>query len=276
MMGKSILEYTEFDFAFSFAGEDREIVEAIYEQLSADGIRVFYDNAYQSHLVGKDLYYGLRDLYKNKGRYVVCFISKHYSEKVWTNLEFTAIKERLMSTFFASDFLIPILIGDVKILDDIPSFFGFYTYQSVDETVAMLKEKIHTSIVENHLIENVNNCISYICPKIYERLQAHNITAVLRSNTLIVETAARKCSFCFTGDTVMYTPCIQIIKRDETSAEFPTMDAFPSYLITWKQRGRLTFLIHEFDGNEHVELKDYSINELINHISACIESEVRG
>ena len=109
-----------YDFAFSFAGEDRKTVELIKNYLTKQNYTVFYDNDFQYDLVGKDLYSYLREIYKNKCKFVVCFISENYAKKIWTNLEFTAVKERLMSTFFASDFLIPILIDNSNILKDIP------------------------------------------------------------------------------------------------------------------------------------------------------------
>lgn len=94
----------KFDFAFSFAGEDRDIVEAIKNILESKNYTVFYDNDFQHELIGKDLYSYLREIYRDKGKFIVCFISEHYAKKVWTNLEFTAIKERLMATFFAKRF----------------------------------------------------------------------------------------------------------------------------------------------------------------------------
>ena len=78
--GNSMLDWTEFDFAFSFAGEERVIVEQIYTKLKDKGYHIFYDNAYQAQLVGKDLYSDLRDVYRNKGKFVVCFISESYTK----------------------------------------------------------------------------------------------------------------------------------------------------------------------------------------------------
>ena len=80
-----------YDFAFSFAGEDRRLVKSIKEMLEKQNYTVFYDNDLQYELVGKDLYSSLREIYKNKCKFVVCFISENYSKKVWTKLEFTAV-----------------------------------------------------------------------------------------------------------------------------------------------------------------------------------------
>jgi hypothetical protein len=53
----------EFDVALSFAGEDREYVGTIANQLRARGIRLFYDQYEQVTLWGKDLYEHLDDVY---------------------------------------------------------------------------------------------------------------------------------------------------------------------------------------------------------------------
>lgn len=273
-----ILENLEFDFAFSFAGEDRDVVQEIYEKLTAVGIKVFYDSAYQAHLVGKDLYRGLRDLYKNKGKYIVCFISEHYAKKIWTNLEFSAIKERLMSTFFVSDFLIPILIGKAEMLEDIPSYIGFYTHHSIEETVEMLKVKINSTISEDNLITNVNNCIAYICPQICERLQAHNVNVTLENtDKLILDKEGRKIIFYFSGDTLAQTPCVLITKGTEDFDKSSSIkDPFPSYIITWKKSEGLYFSIHEFDGFGGRIIKNQPLSETIKYICSLIEENFEG
>ena len=46
----------DYDFAISFAGEDRSKEERIAKALKKAGVRVFYDQYEQSSLVGKDLY----------------------------------------------------------------------------------------------------------------------------------------------------------------------------------------------------------------------------
>lgn len=109
---------------------------------------VFYDKDYQHNLVGKDLYSYLREVYREKCKFVVCFISLNYTKKEWTNLELTAIKERFISTFFAADFLIPILIGKPWRIEDIPSYIGFYSYQTPSETAKMLINKFENSLID--------------------------------------------------------------------------------------------------------------------------------
>ena len=77
----------DYDVCLSFAGEDRPYVEAVADALRERGVRVFYDMYEQANLWGKDLYVHLADVYQNRARYCVLFVSRHYAKKVWTSHE---------------------------------------------------------------------------------------------------------------------------------------------------------------------------------------------
>jgi len=77
----------EYEVALSFAGEDREYVEAVATTLEDSIIKVFYDKFEQVDLWGKDLYTHLDEIYRNKARFCVIFISENYRRKNWTNHE---------------------------------------------------------------------------------------------------------------------------------------------------------------------------------------------
>jgi len=52
-----------YDVCLSFAGEDRNYVDKVADELRAAGVRVFYDLYEQVDLWGKDLYVHLNDVY---------------------------------------------------------------------------------------------------------------------------------------------------------------------------------------------------------------------
>jgi hypothetical protein len=271
-IGSGILDYEEFDLAFSFAGEDRKVVEKIFRKLTDAGIRVFYDSAYQAQLVGKDLYTGLRDLYRNKGKYVVCFISEHYAKKMWTNLEFTAIKERLMITFFAGDFLIPILIGKADMIRDIPIFIGFYRHISINQTVEMIKEKIKSSIMEDNFLLNINNFISYLCNQVCIRLHQRNIQVVQEnSNTLKIIGIQDFFTIQFSSDPIAQTPCILIMKECQCFSITSRKNPFPIFVLTWKKHDNLLFSIHDFDGPTNNIIKYQPFSDIVQYICLYVE-----
>lgn len=77
----------EYDVALSFAGEDRAYVEQVATLLKDAGVKVFYDRFEEASLWGTNLHDHLSEVYGDKARYTVMFISKHYAHKVWTNHE---------------------------------------------------------------------------------------------------------------------------------------------------------------------------------------------
>lgn len=77
----------DYDVALSFAGEDREYVDQVAGFLRRAGVDVFYDKYEQVDLWGKDLYEHLSDVYQNKARYTVMFVSNHYAQKLWPRHE---------------------------------------------------------------------------------------------------------------------------------------------------------------------------------------------
>lgn len=102
-----------YDVALSFAGEDREYVEAVAAALAGSGVKVFYDAYERSDLWGKNLYEHLTSVYKDDSRYVVVFVSKHYAHKVWTTHERRAAQARALVEH--SDYILPARFDDTDI-----------------------------------------------------------------------------------------------------------------------------------------------------------------
>jgi hypothetical protein len=104
----------KYDVALSFAGEDREYVDAVASHLQEAGVRVFYDRFEETKLWGKNLYDYLSDIYQRRAMYTVVFISRAYRDKLWTNLERKAAQARAFSE--SREYLLPAIIDpDVEI-----------------------------------------------------------------------------------------------------------------------------------------------------------------
>jgi internalin A len=86
-MKESENEY--YDVALSFAGEDREFVKEVYEELVNRSISTFYDfdEDITLDLWGKELIEELDEIYRKRSKCVVMFVSEDYAKKVWTKLE---------------------------------------------------------------------------------------------------------------------------------------------------------------------------------------------
>jgi hypothetical protein len=103
----------KYDVALSFAGEDRDYVEAVAEGLKNHGVSVFYDKFETAGLWGKNLVDHLAEVYKNRSRYVVMFISKAYVEKVWTTHERQHAQERALVA--KDEYILPARFDDTEV-----------------------------------------------------------------------------------------------------------------------------------------------------------------
>jgi hypothetical protein len=103
----------EYDVALSFAGEDRIIAKGLFNLLINKNIKVFYDEDEADDLWGKDLIAHLANLYQNKARFCVMFISKHYPLKRWTNFERQHIQARAFRD--TNEYILPIRIDDTEV-----------------------------------------------------------------------------------------------------------------------------------------------------------------
>jgi len=108
----------KFDVALSFAGEDRDYVEAVANELKANGINVHYDSFGQVDAWGKDLAEHFDEIYRKQAKNCVMFISEHYAKKVWPNFEKrSALARELLDT----GYILPARFDDTDILGLPPS-----------------------------------------------------------------------------------------------------------------------------------------------------------
>ena len=109
----------KFLVAFSFAGEQRDLVRSIAEEVEkrfGPG-KVFLDEWYEHYIAGDSADLTLQDIYHNRSELVVFCISKPYGNKPWTRVEFEAIralKMQLSLSTAKSDRhrILPLRVGD--------------------------------------------------------------------------------------------------------------------------------------------------------------------
>lgn len=115
---------SKYDFAMSFAGEVRPIVERIKDILKESEVEVFYDLDEQHRIITMDVEEYLAPIYRTEARYVVAFLSEHYPRKVWTKFESDHFKSR-----FGDNSVIPVRFSDVPTgLFDVTYSIGGLSY----------------------------------------------------------------------------------------------------------------------------------------------------
>ena len=102
------IEYrSKYDFALSFAGENRGVAVALKEALLDAGLQVFYDKDEKHHILAQDVEQYLAPIYRSEARFIVVLLSKEYPRKIWTKFESENFKER-----FGENSIIPIWFDD--------------------------------------------------------------------------------------------------------------------------------------------------------------------
>jgi len=88
----------KFLVAFSFAGEQRDLVRAIVEAVEKElgWGKVFFDEWFEPHLAGGDADVKLQKLYRQQCELAVVCVAQRYGEKAWTKVEHEAIRARKM------------------------------------------------------------------------------------------------------------------------------------------------------------------------------------
>jgi hypothetical protein len=94
-IGFTKVEHKEnYDFALSFAGEDRAFAESLRDFIEDLGHTVFYDLAEQHRFLGQNVEEYLRPIYESDSRFVIAILGEMYGIKRWTLFEASSYKDR--------------------------------------------------------------------------------------------------------------------------------------------------------------------------------------
>lgn len=96
-----------YDVGFSFAGEVRQLVEAVNTEMKSEDLITFYDFDQQAVLLAMDLQEVLGKVYGESCRYYLVFLDKHYRNKVWTRFE-----KDVLTGGKRLDHVIPVVLDD--------------------------------------------------------------------------------------------------------------------------------------------------------------------
>ena len=118
----------EHDVVLSFAGEDRKYAKELAYLLKTSGYSCFYDENEIANLWGKNLYDYLSSIYKDKARYCVMFLSKHYERELWTNHERQMAQARAFQE--NREYILPVRLDDTEI-PGIPPTVGYLDLRSM-------------------------------------------------------------------------------------------------------------------------------------------------
>lgn len=104
------LKEYEFDFALSFAGENRQLAEMVANQLEMLDCAVFYDAWFEANYLGKAWHKSFTQIFSEQARFVVCLLDKNHAEKIWPTFERECFTPRI-----AEAAVIPIYLDDTPV-----------------------------------------------------------------------------------------------------------------------------------------------------------------
>ncbi len=114
----------EYDVALSYAGEDKAYVDDVAHALRRKSLRVFYDKFEEADLIGRNLIDHLSEIYQNKARLCIVFVSAAYAKKPFTRIERQAAQARAMES--DEPYIIPVRLDD----SEIPGLLSSIAYVS--------------------------------------------------------------------------------------------------------------------------------------------------
>jgi len=191
-------EEIHFDVALSFAGEDRIIVEDIAKLLRKWNVSLFYDKFNEIDIWGADLSKYLGDIYSNKAKYCVIFISTHYIRKGWPTFE----KQHALSRQIKEKegYILPIKLDEVD-LPGLPGIIGYIDgrNKSSKDLALLIKQKVQqnnssrVSLEENRfnslfndISERLSEIREVLCfPNIYVKDPMNNIEELHHKGIMI-------------------------------------------------------------------------------------------
>lgn len=77
----------EYDFAISFAGENRDLAREIATQLSLLDAHVFFDEHFEANFLGGAWSAQFERIFARDSRLVVCLLDRFYRDKIWPTFE---------------------------------------------------------------------------------------------------------------------------------------------------------------------------------------------
>jgi TIR domain len=149
----------KFLVAFSFAGEQRNLVRRIAEAVEAHlgRSKVFFDEWYEAYIAGDGADIVLQDIYCERCHVAVVCVSERYGGKEWTLAEHAAVRDRVNRSR-ASDSdsdrlgVLPIRVGDGHV-KGIPKFITIIPdvrTRSLDATVTLILDRLRFAAPGSH------------------------------------------------------------------------------------------------------------------------------
>jgi len=192
-----------YDFAISYAGEDKLIAEKIINGIKSyyDDFSIFYAPNEQHQLVGQDGESYFEQLF-SKSKEVIVLISENYKKKVWTRYEWDIILQRNEENRF-----IPIRLDDTIILGLPSNIITLYYKNNISEIAEICIKKLLLFEKQN----GINRKSDF--DKVYESI-VDSEGSLDKAFQLVVDKRKREPLADINYPTASFTPKYSIVEKN--------------------------------------------------------------
>jgi len=142
-----------YDFALSFAGEDRNLAELLNQKLLEREISVFYDKNEQHRIIAANVEDYLSPIYNSEADYVIVLLSSNYPKKIWTKFESDQFKQR-----FGENAVIPVWFSntDIGLFDESRKYGGitFNVTNEIEQEAESIVSTLSKMLEEKRKVRN--------------------------------------------------------------------------------------------------------------------------
>ena len=110
----------DFDVAISVAGADKEYAKDLAERVGNAGFSVFYYEYFPEYLWGKNLAVTFDQIFRQRSRFCVIFVSEEYSDRVWTIHELRSALARAIDEK-GTEYILPVRIDQTELEGLLPT-----------------------------------------------------------------------------------------------------------------------------------------------------------
>lgn len=119
----------EFDFALSFAGENRDLARRISTQLELHDASVFLDELFEANYLGRTWSHEFNSVFGERSRFIVCLLDHHHEKSIWPTFEREIFTPRL-----AEGAVIPIFLDETKFIGIPQDTVGIHFHPTGDNS----------------------------------------------------------------------------------------------------------------------------------------------
>jgi hypothetical protein len=131
-----------YDVAISYASEDKEIAQNLFDLLTEMNLEVFYDKDAEHRTLGSEAMGLLFDVFNHEASYVVILCSEWTIKKPWAEYEFRLAVNREERQKGSDIFVLPIRIDDTEIPFLTSKMFAHCKKQSLREIADLVYKRV--------------------------------------------------------------------------------------------------------------------------------------